>query len=112
MNVTYKNNTLRKYAEVARFSVQKLGPKRSELYLRRIGDLMAANTLENVRHLPGRYHELKDNRKGLWACDLDQPYRLIFKPQENPIPTNSGGHFIWCEIKGVVIQDIDDYHGK
>ncbi len=78
MEVTYKNNKLRKYAEDERFSVQKLGKVRSELYLQRIGDLISAQTLEEVRHLPGKYHELTGNRKGQWACNLDQPYRLIF----------------------------------
>lgn len=112
MDVTYKNNKLRKYAEDAKFSIQKLGKRRSELYLQRIGDLMAAQTLEEVRNLPGRYHELTENRKGQWACDLDQPYRLIFEPHEDPIPTNADGQYIWLEIKGVEIIDIDNYHGK
>ena len=35
--------------------------------------------------------------KGQWACNLDQPYRLIFVPQENPIPTNEDGKCIWIE---------------
>ena len=112
MDLTYKNNQLRKYAEDAKFSVRKLGPKRSKLYLERIGDLMAAETLEDVRYLPGRYHELKDNKKGQWACDLDQPYRLLFKPHKNPIPTNENGQYIWIEIEGVEIIDIENYHGK
>ena len=112
MEVTYKNNTLRKYAENAKFSVQKLGPRRSELYLKRIGDLLAAETLEDVRHLPGNFHDLKENRKGQWACNLDNPYRLIFEPHEKPIPTNPNGQYIWCEIKGVEILEIDNYHGK
>ena len=112
MDVTYKNKELKKYAEDARFSVRKLGQARSELYLTRIGDLLAAETLEDVRNLPGRYHELKENRKGQWACDLDHPYRLIFEPHETPIPTNSSGQYIWLEIKGVEIIEINNYHGK
>lgn len=112
MDVTYKNNKLRKYAENKKFSVQKLGPLRSELYLLRIGDLLAAETLEDVRHLPGRYHELIGDRKGQWACDLDHPYRLIFEPQEDPIPINQSGQHVWLEIKGVEIIDINDYHEK
>ena len=112
MEVTYKNNNLRKYAEDDNYSVQKLGPVRSKLYLRRIGDLIAAETLEDTKSLPGNYHDLKSNRKGQWACDLDQPYRLIFEPHERPIPTNESGQYIWLEIKGVEIIDIDNYHGK
>lgn len=112
MDVTYRNNKLRKYAEDERYSVQKLGPLRSELYLKRIGDLLAAETLEDTRNLSGNYHDLVQNRKGQWACDLDQPYRLIFEPHEDPIPTNADGQYIWLEIKGVEIIEIEDYHGK
>lgn len=78
----------------------------------RLRDLLAAETLEDVRYLPGHYHELVGNRKGQWACDLDQPYRLIFEPHENPIPTNKDGKYIWIEIKGVEIVEIENYHGK
>lgn len=112
MDISYKNNKLKKFAEDATFSIRHLGALRSELYLRRIGDLMAAATLEDVRNLPGHYHDLKGDRKGQWACDLDQPYRLIFEPHESPTPTNQDGQFIWCEIKGVEIIEIDNYHGK
>lgn len=103
---------MKRYAEDASFSVQKLGKRRSDLYLQRVSDLFAAETLEDVRFLPGRYHELTGNRKGQWACDLDQPYRLIFEPHEDPIPTNENGQYVWLEIKGVEIIDIDNYHGK
>ena len=112
MDVTYKNNKLRKCAEDEKYSVRTLGPTRSRLFLIRIGDLLSAETLEDTRNLPGNYHELKHNRKGQWACDLDQPYRLIFEPHEDPIPTNQDGHFIWLEIKGVEIIEIENYHGK
>ena len=112
MKVTYKNKKLQKYAEDASFSVRKLGVIRSELYLKHVGDLMAAETLEDVRNLPGRFHELKGNRKGQWACDLDQPFRMIFVPHEEPIPTNPDGQYIWIEIKGVEIIEIDNYHEK
>ena len=54
------------------------------------------------------------DRKGQWACDLDQPYRLIFEPHEKPIPKNAEGRYLWIEIeiKGVEIIEIVDYHGK
>lgn len=112
MDVTYKNHKLRKYAEDKSFSERKLGSMRSELYLKRIEDLLVAETLEDTRSLPGNYHELKHNRKGQWACDLDQSYRLIFEPHEDPIPTNEDGRYIWLEIKGVEIIEIADYHEK
>lgn len=110
MEVFFKNKKLQKYAENTKFSITKLGPQRSELYMRRIGDLMAAESLEDLRHAPGHYHDLVGDRKGQWACNLDHPYRLIFVPHEEPIPTDEGGKYIWIEIKSVIVINIEDYH--
>ena len=87
-----------------------MGEKQGTIFLKRLTDLRDAETLEDVRYLPGRYHELTNNRKGQWACDLNHPYRLIFTPQETPIPINQAGQYIWCEIVGIEIVEIVDYH--
>ena len=110
MDISFDDNKLRKYANNDKQAIKKLGQRRAELYKQRLDDLFDASTLEDVRYLPGNYHELKGNRKGQWACDLDHPYRLIFEPHENPIPTNESGQYIWIEIKGVEIIEIVDYH--
>ena len=74
------------------------------------GVLRFAYTLEELIDLPGNYHELTNNRKGQWACDLDQPYRMIFKPHESPIPTNNNGQYLWREIKAVEVIEVVNYH--
>ncbi len=112
MDVTFKNSKLRKCAEDESYSIKKLGKIRSELFIVRVGNLLAADTLEDVRYLPGHYHELVGNRKGQWACNLDQPYRLIFEPHEKPVPEDENGRYRWLEIKGVEVMEIDNYHGK
>jgi len=89
-----------------------MGPLRAKLFNRRLGDLRNSRSLEDVRHLPGHYHELTSDRKGQWACNLDHPYRLVFEPHESPIPADADGKYIWLEIKGVEIVEITDYHGK
>ncbi len=112
MDVEFKDSKLKKCAENESYSKKKLGAIRSELFLARVGALVAAETLEDVRYLPGHYHELVGNRKGQWACNLDQPYRLIFEPLEKPVPKNKDGSYVWIEIKGVEILEIDNYHSK
>lgn len=112
MDVSFKNRRLEKIASDPRKCQKELGKVRAELYLMRIRDLYRANTLEDVRNIPGHYHELTGSRKGQWACDLDQPYRLVFEPHEEPIPADRDGRFIWIEIKGVEIVEIVNYHGK
>lgn len=112
MNIIFKNKKLQKLANDFAKCQKEMGAVRTKLFHRRLGDLYNAETLEDVRHLPGRYHELTGNRKGQWACDLDHPYRLIFEPEENPIPSDRDGKVIWLKIKGVEIIDIIDYHNR
>lgn len=110
MKLSFGDNKLEKLANDYRKCQKELGQKRAKLYTKRLLDLYTADTLEDVRYLPGHYHELTGDRKGQWSCDLDQPYRLVFEPHENPIPTDKSGKYIWLEIKGVEILEITDYH--
>jgi proteic killer suppression protein len=110
VNISFGNKKLEKLANDFRKCQKEFGPIRAKLYNKRLSDLLNAQTLEDVRYLPGHYHELKEDRKGQWACDLDQPYRLVFEPQEKPIPTDISGKYIWLEIKAVEIIEIADYH--
>lgn len=110
MNLTFGSNKLEKLANDYRKCQKEFGQIRARLYNKRLSDLHNADTLEDVKNLPGRYHELTGDRKGQWACDLDQPHRLVFEPHENPIPTDNSGKYIWLEIKGVEILEITDYH--
>jgi proteic killer suppression protein len=109
MDITFGNNKLEKYANKDSFCKKKLGAS-AKRYKQRLDQLRFAETLEDCRYLPGNYHELIGNRKGQWACDLAHPYRLIFEPHEQPIPTNEDGQYIWVEIKGVEIIEVEDYH--
>lgn len=110
MNIKFRKKNLNKCANNDKAGIKKLGPKRHKVFKKRLDQLKFSETLEDVRYQPGRFHELSGNRKGQWACDLDHPYRLIFTAQEDPIPTDKDGKYIWIEIVGVEIIDIDDYH--
>lgn len=112
MDISFQDKKLEKLLDNPSRLKRELGPSRMKLFLKRLGALIDAETLEDVRYEPGNFHELKADRKGQWACDLDQPYRLIFEPHEDPIPTDSSGRYIWLEIKGVEIIEITNYHGK
>lgn len=110
MKITFTQNKLKKIANDPVKCLKDMGKLRGTKFLTRLIDLRDAHTLEDVRHLPGKYHELKGERKGQWACDLDQPFRLIFKPHENPIPSTPHGQYVWIEILGVEIIEMVDYH--
>ena len=110
MNITFAAKKLNKIANDDRKMVKELGKIRADKLRTRLSQLQDAATLEDVRYLPGNYHELIGDRKGQWACDLDQPYRLIFTPHEDPIPINEHGQYIWSEIVGVEVIEIINYH--
>ncbi|MEP7197460.1 MAG: type II toxin-antitoxin system RelE/ParE family toxin [Saprospiraceae bacterium] len=110
MEITFTDKKLEKLANNDRKMLKELGKVRATFLRRRLTQLEDATTLEDVRNFPGNYHELTSNRKGQWACDLDQPYRLIFTPHENPIPSNEHGQYIWLEITGVEVIEIINYH--
>ena len=101
---------LEQLANDDRKMIRELGKIQATILRRRLTQLEDAKTLEDVRNLSGNYHELKNNRKGQWGCDLDQPYRLVFTPQENPIPINTDGQYIWLEITGIIVIEIINYH--
>ena len=110
MEITFDDNKLEKLANDDRKMLKELGKVRATILRRRLTQLEDARTLEDVRYLPGNYHELTQNRKGQWGCDLDQPYRLVFTAIEKPIPLNGDGQYGWLEISGVEIIEIINYH--
>ncbi len=110
MEITFTDKKFEKLANDDRKLVKEFGKLRADKIKVRLAQLRYATTLEEVRHLPGNYHELTGNRKAQWACDLDQPYRLIFTPHENPIPVNEHGQYVWKEIIGVEVIEVVNYH--
>lgn len=110
MNITFSNKKLQSLANDDRAIAKALGADRAKIFRRRLSQLSDATTLEDVRHLPGRCHELTGSRKGQWACDLGQPYRLIFTPLHHPIPADESGRYLWVEITAIEVVEIIDYH--
>lgn len=110
MDIKFDKRTLEKCSKDQKYGIRKLGDLRWEIFMKRIGDITAAESLEDLRYVPGHFHELVGDLKGYWACSLDGLYRLLFTPQENPIPTDEDGKYIWAEIKGIIIEEIKDYH--
>ncbi len=60
---------------------------------------------------PHRCHELTGNRKGQLSMDLDHPYRLIIKPNHDPLPIRDEGGLDWRLVTAIKILEIEDTHG-
>ncbi len=110
MKITFADKKLEKIANDDSNMLKVFGKSRATILKRRLTQLLDATTLEDVRFLPDHFHELTENRKGQWGCDLDQPYRLIFTPQERSIPRSIDGRYLWSAITAIEIIEIVDYH--
>jgi plasmid maintenance system killer protein len=77
-----------------------------------LGVLKAIETLSDISNLkPLRCHELSGNHKGRLSVDLDHPYRLLFRPDHEPIPSKPDGGLDRTKVTAVVIIGIEDTHG-
>lgn len=110
MNITFSSQTLEDDCNNERLLRRKHGSDRANRIRRRLDDLRAAATLEDMRNLPGRCHELKGTRAGQLSLDLDHPYRLVFDPVDNPIPRKPDGGLNWTAIRNIRIIGVIDTH--
>ena len=76
----------------------------------RLQQMEAAHLLDDLRNMPGRWHELTGDLKGSLACDLVHPHRLIFRPTAEPPPRRPDGSLDWSSVDSVTVSDVDDYH--
>jgi plasmid maintenance system killer protein len=88
---------------------KKCGMVRAKKIGQRLKDLRAAETLADMRHLPGRCHELRENLAGHLSLDLDHPYRLLFRPAEDTEPSPGGG-LDWLKVRAVAVVSVTDTH--
>lgn len=90
--------------------VRRHNVQRAKLIRRRLDDLKAAPSLEVMRNLGGRCHELKGNRAGQLSLDLDGPYRLLFRPSHTPMPTKADGGLDWTKVGTITIVGVVNTH--
>ena len=90
--------------------VRRHNAQRAKLIRRRLDDLRAAPCLDVMRHLPGRCHELRGGRSGQLSLDLDGPYRLLFRPADEPPPAKPDGGLDWTQVIAVILLGVVDTH--
>ena len=95
MEIAFKDRKLGEMVNDQRRLVRALGSRRAEQLLLRLTQMVSARNITVLKASRGHYHELTGNRKGQWACNLNQPYRLVFTVEGDTI----------------VIIEIVDYHG-
>lgn len=113
MELYYNSSGIHKACTSEKLMTKKWGARTARLLKQRLTELeVAAVNLLDMRHIPAaRCHELKGDRTGQLAVDLDHPRRLVFRPNHDPVPTKSDGGLDWAGVTSIVILDVVDYHG-
>lgn len=111
LDISFRSRQLRKDCNDPRRLVSRYGADAAAVISRRLDDFSAANTLEDLRNLPGRLHPLVGDRAGQLSLDLRGPYRLILVPAHDPSPQKPDGGLDWAQVTAVEIIGIEDTHG-
>lgn len=109
MELTYKNDKLKTICEDPNYNkelVKKYGAEIAKKLPRRIIELKAFPSLHDVpQTLPFRRHKLTGNYKDCFAVNIDNQYRLIFRPDDNNILINN-----LKEIKEIKIMEVSKHY--
>ena len=112
MKINFENKKLETVCNNEKLLIKEYGKINGKKIKRRLDDLSAANNLEEVRNLPGKCHELIGGRKGQLSIHVEEPHRLIFKPNHAPEATTNSGSLNWKTVTNITIIEITNYHGK
>lgn len=111
MEVFFRTTKLEKTCNSEREMHKTYGTHRAKKLKQRLMELRAADHLAQIPRVPPqRCHELTANRKGQLSVELDQPYRLIFIPANDPVPRKDDGGLKWEAVTQIEILEIVDYH--
>lgn len=90
---------------------KRWGAERWTSLKRRLAAMEGAPTLKDMDGVPGNCHPLSGDRAGQFAVSITGPFRLIFRPDHQPLPLSAAGGLDRAAVTRVMILEVADYHG-
>ena len=111
MLIAFRTGKLEKACNLHAKAVKEWGGRRASIIRRRLDDLRAANTLDDMGRVPGDCHEYGHRKDYTLTLDLDGGKRLFFRPAHDPVPTLPDGVSLdWTSVTAVEITAVEDPH--
>ena len=111
MDVRFKSSKLAKLCNSQKERERAWGERRAKIVGRRLDDLRAAVTLDDMRHGPGDCHEYRHRQDYILTLDLDGGWRLFFRPSHEPLPLLPDGTSLdWTRVTEIEITDVRKAH--
>lgn len=109
IDIAWSDRKLAKSCSTDATGRKRFGAARWKLIKKRLFVLAAAPALADLRGLAG-FHALRADRSGHYALALDGPYRLVFRPDHNPVPTLRDGGVDAAAIARITVTEVVNYH--
>ena len=84
----------------------------AQLVARRLTSLRVASCLADLRNVPGRFEQLRADRKGQFSMRIDDQVRVVFEIADFPLPYLESGDLDLARVTSVRILEVVDYHGS
>lgn len=111
MKVRFRRKKLGDICNSRNELIAKFGADNAAKIMSRLFELHSVDNLGQIpTHKPSRLHQLHGDREGQYAVDLKHPFRLVFEPENNPLPYNTDGSLDLTGITEIIIIEVVDYH--
>lgn len=111
MEIYFKSKAMGKTMNSKKAIDRAWGTEIGKKIRQRLFELQAADNLSQIGHLPpARCHLLTGNLDGCFSVDLRHPYRLLFKPANDPIPLAEDGGIDKSAVTIICILEVTNTH--
>ncbi len=111
MIIYFKTRQLERIGSQEREMLKQRGAKQAAKFQQRLMELRAAEVLSDISHLPpARCHQLSGKDAGTFSVDLNDQYRLLFIPADDPIPLCEDGGIDTTKVREIEIIEIRNTH--
>lgn len=110
IEIEWKDLKLRKDCASEKRGRRRFGDQHWRMLKRRLVSLESATSLAQLEGVPGRCHPLRADRKGQFAIGLWKGYRLVFEPNNDPLPKTGSGELDRKQVTRILISEVVDYH--
>ena len=113
MDIIFKTAKLEKQCNDYKKACKIWGLQHAYKIIQRLQDLRSFDNLAQVpAQPPFKCHQLTGNNKYKYAITSKEPFRIIFKPANNPLPLLEDGAVDISKVTIVEIWGVENYHDK
>ena len=114
MDIYFQTRQLEKMCNDFKQAKKKLGEENAIKLNQRLSELLAAENLGVISHVPPpRLHSIEGIRgQNMYGLDLKHPFRLVIKIGNNPVPVDDKGNIDKRKVTSIIVCNVEDYHGK